>query len=116
VPVPHDQLARLLDRSEQRRLELLVVSNPGGLYGITVDRLGQDAVTSARNARLVAICQHVRSPQTGARVIEALASGIPTITEALAEHHLPPAHYIDSGIRFTVVLHQPTTTVSLSPG
>ena len=22
------------------------------------------------------------------------------------EHHLPPAHYIDSGIRFTAVLHQ----------
>ena len=73
-------------------------------------------MTSARNARLVAVCQHVRSPQTGARVIEALASGIPTITEALAGHHLPPAHYIASGIRFTVVLHQPTTTVSLSPG
>jgi ATP-dependent DNA helicase RecG len=94
------------------RRDRLVVSNPGGLYGITVDRLGQDAVTSARNARLVAICQHVRTPQTGARVIEALASGIPTITEALAEYHLPPAHYIDSGIRFTVVLHQPKTAVS----
>ncbi|SBW27095.1 transcriptional regulator [Candidatus Protofrankia californiensis] len=84
----------------------LVVANPGGLYGITVDRLGRDAVTSARNARLVAICQHVRSPQTGARVIEALASGIPTVTEALADQGLPPAHYVDSGIRFTVVLHQ----------
>jgi ATP-dependent DNA helicase RecG len=83
----------------------LVVGNPGGLYGITVDRLGRDAVTSARNARLVAICQHVRSPETGARVIEALASGIPTINEALAESGLPPAHYIDSGIRFTVVVH-----------
>lgn len=87
----------------------LVVANPGGLYGITVDRLGRDAVTSARNARLVTICQYVRSPETGARVIEALASGIPTIAEALAEHHLPPAHYIDSGIRFTAVVHQPTT-------
>jgi len=90
----------------------LVVANPGGLYGITVDRLGRDAVTSARNARLVAICQHVRSPDTGARVIEALASGIPTIAEALVEHHLPPAHYIDSGIRFTAVLHQPTTAAA----
>ncbi|MBL7492545.1 putative DNA binding domain-containing protein [Frankia sp. AgB1.9] len=83
----------------------LVVGNPGGLYGITVDRLGRDAVTSARNARLVSICQHVRAPETGARVIEALATGIPTINEALAENGLPPAHYIDSGIRFTVVLH-----------
>ncbi len=88
----------------------LVVANPGGLYGITVDRLGRDAVTSARNARLVAVCQHVRSSETGARVIEALASGIPTVTEALTEQGLPPAHYVDSGIRFTVVLHQPSTT------
>jgi len=87
----------------------LVVGNPGGLYGITVDRLGRDAVTSARNARLVAICQHVRSPESGARVIEALASGIPTINEALDEYGLPPAHYIDSGIRFTVVLHAHAT-------
>ncbi|WP_232295199.1 ATP-binding protein [Parafrankia sp. EUN1f] len=87
----------------------LIVANPGGLYGITVDRLGRDAVTSARNARLVAICQHVRSPETGARVIEALASGIPTVTESLADQGLPPAHYIDSGIRFTVVLHQHAT-------
>lgn len=74
------------------RRDRLVVANPGGLYGITVDRLGRDAVTSARNARLVAICQHVRSPETDARVIEALASGIPTVTEALAGHGLPPAH------------------------
>jgi ATP-dependent DNA helicase RecG len=103
------------------RRDRLVVSNPGGLYGITVDRLGRDAVTSARNARLVAICQHVRSPETGARVIEAprvrvsrraFASGIPTITDALAEYHLPPAHYIDSGIRFTAVLHRSSTTLS----
>ena len=69
-----------------------------------VDRLGRDAVTSARNARLVAICQHARSPETGARVIEALASGIPIVTHSLAEYGLPPAQYIDGGIRFTAVL------------
>lgn len=89
------------------RRDRLVVSNPGGLYGITVGRLGHDAVTSARNARLIAICQHVRTPDTRARVIEALASGIPTVTSALAEAGLPPAHYTDAGIRFTVVLHRP---------
>jgi ATP-dependent DNA helicase RecG len=89
------------------RRDRLVIANPGGLYGITVDRLGRDPVTSARNARLVAICQHVYSAETGARAIEALASGIPIITGALAGAGLPPAHYIDSGIRFTVILSQP---------
>jgi len=99
------------------RRDRLVIGNPGGLYGITVDRLGQDAVTSARNARLVAICQHVYSAETGARAVEALASGIPIVTEAIAEAGLPPARYTDSGIRFTVVLHrqapQPETMTPL---
>lgn len=84
----------------------LVISNPGGLYGITVDRLGREAVTSARNARLVSICQDARSPDSGARVIEALATGIPTVTGALAAAGLPPALFVDSGIRFTAVLHR----------
>jgi len=92
------------------RRDRLVIDNPGGLYGITVDRLGKDPFTSARNARLVSICQYARSPLEGARVIEALATGIPTVTAALERAGLPPAHYVDSGIRFTVVLHR-----SLSP-
>jgi ATP-dependent DNA helicase RecG len=49
--------------------------------------------------------------------IEALASGIPIVTEAIAEAGLPPACYTDSGIRFTVVIHrhapQPATMSSL---
>jgi ATP-dependent DNA helicase RecG len=86
------------------RADRLVISNPGGLYGITVDRLGKDAVTSARNARLVALCQHVRTPDTRARVIEALASGIPAVNTALADAGLPAARFIDAGIRFTALL------------
>jgi ATP-dependent DNA helicase RecG len=97
------------------RRDRLVIANPGGLYGITVDRLGRDSVTSARNARLVAICQHVYSAETGARAIEALASGIPIVTEALAEAGLPPAHYIDSGIKFTVILTQPAPQLAAAP-
>jgi ATP-dependent DNA helicase RecG len=97
------------------RRDRLVISNPGGLYGITVDRLGRDSVTSARNARLVAICQHVYSAETGARAIEALASGIPIVTEALAGAGLPPARYIDSGIKFTVILTQPAPQLAAAP-
>lgn len=90
------------------RRDRLVISNPGGLYGITVDRLGTDSVTSARNARLVAICQYVHSPESGLRVIEALATGIPTVTAELQRTGLPPAQYIDTGIGFTVILHPAT--------
>ncbi|MFG1791785.1 ATP-binding protein [Nocardia sp. NPDC049149] len=92
------------------RRDRLVVTNPGGLYGITLDRLGKEAVTSARNMWLVKICQYLRSPESGGRVIEALATGIPTITEALDAAGLPPAQYADSGIRFTVVLKTGTYT------
>ena len=87
----------------------LVVSNPGGLYGITVDRLGREAVTSARNGRLVSVCQDARSPGSGARVIEALATGIPIVAAALTAADLPPALFVDSGIRFAAVLRRPAT-------
>lgn len=86
------------------RRDRLVISNPGGLYGITADRLGLEGVTSARNARLVTICQYVHSPESGLRVIEALATGIPTVTAELQRAGLPPANYIDTGIGFTVIL------------
>src|SRR5665811_471768 len=33
----------------------LIITSPGGLYGITVDRLGREGRTSARNARLIAV-------------------------------------------------------------
>ena len=97
------------------RRDRLVVTNPGGLYGITVDRLGRDAVTSARNGRLVAICQHVRSAGTGGRVIEALASGIPTITHELSSHALPPAEFVDANIKFTVLLRSATAAAKSRP-
>ncbi|WP_460540743.1 ATP-binding protein [Glycomyces halotolerans] len=90
------------------RPDRLIVSNPGGLYGITVDRLGRDAVSSARNARLLNICQYLRTPANG-RIVEALATGIPTVAEALAEAGLPEARYTDTAIRFTAVLSQART-------
>ncbi len=99
----------------RHRRDRVVVSNPGGLHGITVERLGHDTVTSPRNARLVAICQHVRSPETGSRVVEALATGIPIVAAALADEKLPPAHFVDAGIRFTVILHQPTERTASQP-
>ena len=64
-----------------------------------------------------AIAPH-NSPDTGARIIEALASGIPTIANALATQGLPPATYIDTNIRFTVLVHpapsRPRTTMTLN--
>ncbi|HTX00236.1 MAG TPA: ATP-binding protein [Acidimicrobiales bacterium] len=89
----------------------LVVTNPGGLYGITVERLGKEATTSARNTRLVEICRHARDT-AGGRVVETLATGIPRILSALEDAGLPPPLFQDTGIRFTVVLRQATPVPS----
>ena len=92
-----------------------VVSNPGGLWGTTVDRLGVDKITSARNANLLTICQNVRLPNEPARVVEALATGIPTINESSARAGLLAPLYIDRGISFTTVLRNELSTRRPSP-
>lgn len=83
----------------------LIITNPGGLYGITVSRLGANQVTSARNQRIVSLCQDVRLPNETC-VIEALATGIPTVIKELKRVGLPMPRYWDTGIKFTVRLDQ----------
>lgn len=79
----------------------LILSNPGGLYGITAERLGKTGVTSARNGYLVRICQYVRTA-AGNRVVEALATGIPTVLKSLSAAGMVPPRFHDQGIKFTV--------------
>lgn len=81
----------------------LVLTNPGGLFGITADRLGLDGTTSARNGTLIRICQNVRFDGSR-RVSEALASGIPTVLRALKHANMTPPVFVDQGIRFTVLV------------
>ena len=81
-----------------------VVSNPGGLWGVTVDRLGIEQITSARNESLIRICQFLRLRDNN--VIEAMASGIPKVLAALSKAQLPPAQFSDQGIRFTVIIRR----------
>lgn len=83
----------------------LRVTNPGGLYGITVDRLGVRGTTSARNGRLLEICRYARTSDD-ARVVETLASGIPRILELLQDGGQPPPEFYDNGLRFTVILRE----------
>lgn len=79
----------------------LVLSNPGGLWGITVDRLGREPISSARNDTLLRIAQNSRSSD-GRRVVEGLASGIPTILQSLRRAGMVPPNFHDQGVRFTV--------------
>lgn len=83
--------------------ENLLISNPGGLFGISRDRLGQEGVTSARNGRLIRICQNVRLDGEQ-RVCEALATGIPTVLRALRGAQMTPPGFFDQGIGFAVTV------------
>jgi ATP-dependent DNA helicase RecG len=94
------------------REDRLVVANPGGLFGITVDRLGKEGVTSARNAWLVSLCRDTRLPRDGSRVIEALSTGLTKVASELDAADLPPPVFYDAGIRFTVLLRQPARTAA----
>ena len=93
----------------------LVVANPGGLYGVTVDRLGKNHLTSSRNGTLVALCQNIRASERGSRVIEALATGIPTVLRLLESARMPPPQFYDQGIRFTVLLRREVAAAVAAP-
>jgi ATP-dependent DNA helicase RecG len=75
------------------------ITNPGGLFGITVDALGSVDLTSARNRLLVELCRYVTT--SDGRAVEALASGIPTVMAELSAASLPAAQFFDNGISFT---------------
>ena len=75
--------------SESSAVELVLerdkftIANPGGLFGITVDRLGREHITSARNQMLVQLNANARDPRTGARVVEALSDGLRTVVRVI---------------------------------
>ena len=80
------------------------VENPGGLYGITLQRLQEYGERSRVNDRLYDICTHVTTPEDGYRVIEGEGSGIYTAQEAVRQAGLKPIKFVDGVIRFTAMI------------
>lgn len=80
--------------------DALVLTNPGGLWGVTPDQLGTPDGKSAVNEFLYEMCRHV--PGNGERVIEGLASGIARTRELLGEAGRRDPEFVDNGLRFTV--------------
>jgi ATP-dependent DNA helicase RecG len=80
----------------------MVISNPGGLYGISVNELGHTG-SKTRNQLIAEICQYVVASD-GHNVVEKLGSGIPMVLEELATLHMAPPIFIDGGIYLTVIL------------
>ena len=106
----------LADWASSRSIDLRLtntamrITNPGGLYGITVERLGVHPLTSARNRRLLEICKFVRAGD--ANVVEALASGIPAAIGALGAASMPPPRFFDQALAFTVTVDRSTPMAS----
>ena len=81
----------------------LVISSPGGLWGLSVDQLGTRDGKSAVNEHLYTICTFATDYE-GRRVIEGLGSGIREVRRALREADMEPVRFQDTGVRFTALL------------
>lgn len=75
------------------------LTNPGGLWGITVDRLGTGD-HPAVNERLYQICRNVEGGS--GRVIEAMGTGIREARRALRDAGMAEPCFFDNGVSFTV--------------
>ena len=75
------------------------LTNPGGLWGITVDRLGTGD-HPAVNERLYQICRNVEG--RSGRVIEAMDTGIREVRRSLREAGMAEPRFYDNGVSFTV--------------
>ncbi len=75
------------------------LTNPGGLWGITVDRLGTGD-HPAVNERLYQICRNVEGGS--GRVIEAMGTGIREARRALQDAGMAEPCFFDNGVSFTV--------------
>jgi ATP-dependent DNA helicase RecG len=82
--------------------EMFRITNPGGLYGVTLASLGELELTSARNRQLIDMCRFLRT-QDG-RAVEALATGILTVFEEVALAGFRPPRFHDNAISFTAIL------------
>ncbi|HON73982.1 MAG TPA: ATP-binding protein [Dermatophilaceae bacterium] len=83
--------------------DLLVISSPGGLWGIDQAQLGRPLGKSAVNEFLYEICKLVRT-ESGARVIEGEGGGIRDAQLAMTKANLRPPRFIDKGVSFTALL------------
>jgi ATP-dependent DNA helicase RecG len=80
------------------------ITNPGGLYGVSVSKLGEQQVSSARNSQLLRICQFTYTAD--GRTVEALATGIPLVLAETNANGLPRPTFFDQALSFTAILHR----------
>jgi ATP-dependent DNA helicase RecG len=89
----------------------LVVLNPGGLYGpITVDLLGREGISSARNQTLLRLLEDVSAAGERQAVCENRGSGVGAMLASLRQAGLPPPIFENRIASFRVTfLNAPRT-------
>lgn len=81
----------------------LAVRNPGGLFGpVSVDTLGEEGLSSSRNATLLKLLEDVTLPDRTHTVCENRGSGIRSMLDALRKAGMNPPRFDDRVSSFTV--------------
>jgi len=81
----------------------LVIKNPGGLFGpVTIDNLGEEGISSARNATLIKLLEDVPLPGETRTVCENRGSGIRSMLDSLLKAGMSPPHFQDRISSFIV--------------
>ena len=96
-------------RGTQVQIELfpdrLVVRSPGGLYGgVVVDELGEEGVSSSRNAVLASLFADTYLPSTNELVAENRSSGIPAMLAVARRRGLPRPSFRSTVSSFVVTM------------
>lgn len=94
-------------RGTQVQIEMypdrLTIRNPGGLFGpVTVDSLGEEGISSARNATLIKILEDVPLPGETRTVCENRGSGIRAMLGSLLAAGMSPPQFHDKISSFLV--------------
>jgi len=101
----------LSPRTQSKRVEVrllpdrLVVASPGGLWGVSRDKLGLPGGKSAVNEFLYDIGRLLRTT-TGHRVIEGEGGGLREVREELRRVGLPDPVFVDTGVDFTAIVYR----------
>lgn len=99
--------------TDSKRVEIrllhdrLIITSPGGLWGVSESQLGRPGAKSAVNPVLYDMCKYVRIPD-GSRVIEGEGGGIREAMEALRSAGLRSPRFVDTGVQFTVIISRHT--------
>lgn len=81
----------------------LVIKNPGGLFGpVTVDSLGEEGISTARNTTLIKLLEDVPLPGETRTVCENRGSGIRSMLNSLLAAGMSPPQLEDRISSFTV--------------